>query len=197
MGHFGVHERRGARHSPGPGFPHTGIAVLVDLFEEGRNPLPGQPEKGPGQQVRRGRRGERPDHVLQGQRVDDVQRKTPANLPAVHVQTVRDRVHLFPAEPVFRTEHRYVLRGRRDKGQQKKKMITFYSRPGRVCTHVGFSSHIFQDSGSTIDKYAATIVLGIIRLIFTIIGCVMMRRLGRKPLSYISSTYEAVFYFRF
>lgn len=46
-----------------------------------------------------------------------------------------------------------------------------------------------QDSGSTIDKYAATIVLGIIRLIFTVIGCMLMWRLGRKPLSYISSTY--------
>ncbi|XP_025423144.1 facilitated trehalose transporter Tret1-2 homolog [Sipha flava] len=50
-----------------------------------------------------------------------------------------------------------------------------------------YAVDVIRDSGSSIDKYAATIVLGIIRLIFTIIGCMLMRRLGRKPLSYISS----------
>jgi len=50
-----------------------------------------------------------------------------------------------------------------------------------------YAVDVIRESGTTIDKYAATVVLGIIRLIFTIIGCVLMRRLGRKPLSYISS----------
>ncbi|VVC33703.1 Hypothetical protein CINCED_3A016009 [Cinara cedri] len=50
-----------------------------------------------------------------------------------------------------------------------------------------YAVEVIKDSGSTIDKYKATVVLGIIRLIFTVIGCILMRRLGRKPLSYISS----------
>ncbi|XP_025199002.1 facilitated trehalose transporter Tret1-like [Melanaphis sacchari] len=50
-----------------------------------------------------------------------------------------------------------------------------------------YAVDVIRDSGSTIDKYVATIVLGIIRLVFTVIGCMLMWRLGRKPLSYISS----------
>ncbi|XP_060866654.1 facilitated trehalose transporter Tret1-like [Metopolophium dirhodum] len=50
-----------------------------------------------------------------------------------------------------------------------------------------YAVDVIRDSGSTIDKYVATVVLGIIRLVFTVLGCMMMWRLGRKPLSYISS----------
>ncbi|CAH1737302.1 unnamed protein product [Aphis gossypii] len=50
-----------------------------------------------------------------------------------------------------------------------------------------YAVDVIRDSGSTFDKYMATIVLGFIRLAFTVIGCVLMWRLGRKPLSYVSS----------
>ncbi|KAF0748409.1 facilitated trehalose transporter Tret1-like [Aphis craccivora] len=50
-----------------------------------------------------------------------------------------------------------------------------------------YAVDVIRDSGSTFDKYMATIVLGFIRLAFTVIGCMLMWRLGRKPLSYVSS----------
>lgn len=48
---------------------------------------------------------------------------------------------------------------------------------------------IFQASGSTLEKHTATIILGIIRLIFTVIGCVLCRRCGRRPLTFISGKF--------
>jgi len=76
----------------------------------------GQPETGTRQQMRRGYRSQRPAHVLKGRRVDFVQGEGPTHLPAIRVQAVCDRLHLFPAQPVFRTERGHVLRGRRYTG---------------------------------------------------------------------------------
>ncbi|XP_050523819.1 facilitated trehalose transporter Tret1-2 homolog [Daktulosphaira vitifoliae] len=50
-----------------------------------------------------------------------------------------------------------------------------------------YAVDIIKDSGSTIDKYGATVILGVIRLIFTIIGCSLMKKFGRKTLTYVSS----------
>ncbi|XP_050423740.1 facilitated trehalose transporter Tret1-like [Adelges cooleyi] len=50
-----------------------------------------------------------------------------------------------------------------------------------------YAVDIIKDSGSTLDKYVATILLGVIRLLFTVIGCMLMWRFGRKTLSYVSS----------
>ncbi|KAL5242630.1 hypothetical protein ACI65C_010040 [Semiaphis heraclei] len=49
-----------------------------------------------------------------------------------------------------------------------------------------YAVDVIRDSGSTMNNYLATVVLGIIRMVFTVIGCMMMLRLGQKPLSYIS-----------
>lgn len=78
--------------------------------------MPGQSAKGAGQQVRRGHRSQRPAHVLQNKRVDLVQGEGPTHLSPVRVQAIRDRLHLFPAEPVLRIERGHVLRGRCDTG---------------------------------------------------------------------------------
>lgn len=37
------------------------------------------------------------------------------------------------------------------------------------------------------NKYVATIVLGLVRLAFTVVSCIMMRRCGRRPLTFVSS----------
>ena len=36
------------------------------------------------------------------------------------------------------------------------------------------------------DKYRATIILGALRFVFTIVGCIALRKCGRRPLSFIS-----------
>ncbi|KAK9504944.1 hypothetical protein O3M35_009110 [Rhynocoris fuscipes] len=46
---------------------------------------------------------------------------------------------------------------------------------------------VFQESGASLDKYLATVTMGIVRLVFTIVSCIMLRRCGRRPLTFISS----------
>lgn len=55
-----------------------------------------------------------------------------------------------------------------------------------VNTITFYAVEIFQDSGADMDKYTATIILGTLRFLFTIVGCVALRRCGRRPLSFIS-----------
>ncbi|XP_013201154.1 facilitated trehalose transporter Tret1 isoform X2 [Amyelois transitella] len=50
-----------------------------------------------------------------------------------------------------------------------------------------YAIEIFQASGSTMSKSVFAISLGIVRLIFTIVGCVLCRRCGRRPLTFVSS----------
>jgi facilitated trehalose transporter len=55
-----------------------------------------------------------------------------------------------------------------------------------VNTITFYAVEIFQDSGAQMDKNQATIILGVLRLLFTIVGCVALRRCGRRVLSFIS-----------
>lgn len=50
-----------------------------------------------------------------------------------------------------------------------------------------YAVDIFQQSGATINKYLATTILGVVRLLSTILACVLCRRCGRRPLTMISS----------
>ncbi|XP_053602986.1 facilitated trehalose transporter Tret1-like isoform X2 [Plodia interpunctella] len=50
-----------------------------------------------------------------------------------------------------------------------------------------YAIEIFQASGSTMSKTTFAISLGIVRLIFTVVGCVLCRRFGRRPLTFVSS----------
>ncbi|XP_044727454.1 facilitated trehalose transporter Tret1-like [Chrysoperla carnea] len=49
-----------------------------------------------------------------------------------------------------------------------------------------YAVEIFQKSGVSINKYLATIILGVTRVIFTIVGCISLRKYGRRPLTFIS-----------
>ncbi|XP_066997593.2 facilitated trehalose transporter Tret1-2 homolog [Anabrus simplex] len=49
-----------------------------------------------------------------------------------------------------------------------------------------YAVDVFEESGTALDKNFATILLGIIRLVSTIIACVLLRRCGRRPLTMIS-----------
>uniref|UniRef100_A0A6B2EJE2 Putative sugar transporter n=1 Tax=Phlebotomus kandelakii TaxID=1109342 RepID=A0A6B2EJE2_9DIPT len=55
-----------------------------------------------------------------------------------------------------------------------------------VNTITFYAVEIFQDSGTTMDKNMCTIVLGVVRLIFTIIACIALRKCGRRPLTFVS-----------
>lgn len=46
------------------------------------------------------------------------------------------------------------------------------------------------------NKYLATILLGLIRLGFTVVSCIMMRRCGRRSLTFISSK-KIIYYLNF
>ena len=55
-----------------------------------------------------------------------------------------------------------------------------------VNTITFYAVEIFRDSGADMDKNTATIILGALRFLFTIAGCVALRKCGRRPLSFIS-----------
>lgn len=55
-----------------------------------------------------------------------------------------------------------------------------------VNTVTFYAVDIFRDSGTLMDKNTCTIVLGVLRFVFTIIGCIALRKCGRRPLSFIS-----------
>uniref|UniRef100_A0A1B6MIW6 Major facilitator superfamily (MFS) profile domain-containing protein n=1 Tax=Graphocephala atropunctata TaxID=36148 RepID=A0A1B6MIW6_9HEMI len=50
-----------------------------------------------------------------------------------------------------------------------------------------YAVEIIQESGANMNKYAATIILGLVRLGFTVLSCILMRRLGRRPMTFMSS----------
>lgn len=56
-----------------------------------------------------------------------------------------------------------------------------------VNTITFYAVEVFQESGASMDKYLATILLGVVRLLFTIAGCAALRRCGRRPLTLFSS----------
>lgn len=50
-----------------------------------------------------------------------------------------------------------------------------------------YAVQIFEDSGANMDKHMATLLTGVVRLIFTIVSAGLLRRCGRRPLTFISS----------
>ncbi|KAK3932868.1 Facilitated trehalose transporter Tret1 [Frankliniella fusca] len=56
-----------------------------------------------------------------------------------------------------------------------------------VNTITFYAVHVFTESGASMDKYLATTLLGVVRLLFTVAGCMALRRCGRRPLTLSSS----------
>ncbi|XP_057320505.1 facilitated trehalose transporter Tret1-like isoform X2 [Microplitis mediator] len=50
-----------------------------------------------------------------------------------------------------------------------------------------YAVDIFQKSGTTINKYLATTILGVVRFFSTILACILCRKCGRRPLTMVSS----------
>ncbi|CAH2107043.1 unnamed protein product [Euphydryas editha] len=56
-----------------------------------------------------------------------------------------------------------------------------------VNTITFYAVEVFESSGASLDKYWLTISMGIIRVIFTVVGCILCRRCGRRPLTFVSA----------
>lgn len=56
-----------------------------------------------------------------------------------------------------------------------------------VNTITFYAVEVFEASGAMSNKYWLTISMGIIRVIFTVVGCILCRRCGRRPLTFISA----------
>lgn len=60
-----------------------------------------------------------------------------------------------------------------------------------VNTITFYAVDVFKISGASWDANTLAIGMGILRLIFTIVGSIAMRRCGRRPLTFVSSTYDS------
>ncbi|XP_069704012.1 facilitated trehalose transporter Tret1-like [Periplaneta americana] len=49
-----------------------------------------------------------------------------------------------------------------------------------------YAVQVFKESGTEMNKYLATVLLGVVRLLSTIVACISLRRCGRRPLTMIS-----------
>lgn len=58
---------------------------------------------------------------------------------------------------------------------------------GGVNTITFYAVSIFEETGSQLDKYTCTIILGVIRLIFTMAAAMALRKFGRRSLTFVSS----------
>ncbi|KAJ0179719.1 hypothetical protein K1T71_004310 [Dendrolimus kikuchii] len=56
-----------------------------------------------------------------------------------------------------------------------------------VNTVTFYAVEVFEAAGAAKNKYWLTISMGIIRVIFTVVGCILCRRCGRRPLTFISA----------
>lgn len=59
-----------------------------------------------------------------------------------------------------------------------------------VNTVTFYAVDIFKKSGTTWDSNTCTIFMGAVRVVFTIVACISMRRMGRRPLTFISSKFD-------
>ncbi|XP_045493157.1 facilitated trehalose transporter Tret1-2 homolog isoform X2 [Colias croceus] len=56
-----------------------------------------------------------------------------------------------------------------------------------VNTITFYAVEVFEASGASLDKYSLTISMGVLRVIFTVVGCILCRRCGRRPLTFVSA----------
>jgi facilitated trehalose transporter len=64
--------------------------------------------------------------------------------------------------------------------------LMFFQQFSGINAVIFYSSNIFAQSGSTIDKNLCSIILGVVNFIATFVATVLIDRLGRKILLYIS-----------
>lgn len=60
-----------------------------------------------------------------------------------------------------------------------------------VNTITFYAVDIISQTGIAANKFVLTIILGVCRLIFTVVACIAMRKCGRRPLTFISGKYNS------
>lgn len=63
---------------------------------------------------------------------------------------------------------------------------------GGVNTVTFYAVEIFAETGSTMDKNTCTIILGVVRLVFTIVAIIALRKFGRRFLTFVSSKLQLI-----
>ncbi|XP_029672765.1 facilitated trehalose transporter Tret1-like isoform X2 [Formica exsecta] len=65
--------------------------------------------------------------------------------------------------------------------------LMFFQQMSGINAVIFYTVQIFQDAGSTIDENVSTIIIGLVNFIATFVAAVVIDRLGRKVLLYISA----------
>lgn len=66
--------------------------------------------------------------------------------------------------------------------------LMFFQQLSGINAVIFYTVSIFEDAGSTIDKNLCTIIVGVVNFMATFFGILLIDRLGRKILLYISGT---------
>lgn len=65
--------------------------------------------------------------------------------------------------------------------------LMFFQQFGGINAVIFYTVQIFKDAGSSIDENLCTIIVGVVNLLASFIATILIDRLGRKVLLYISS----------
>ncbi|KAL6442485.1 hypothetical protein ACFW04_002595 [Cataglyphis niger] len=65
--------------------------------------------------------------------------------------------------------------------------LMFFQQMSGINAVIFYTVQIFKDAGSTIDENLSTMIIGLVNLIATFVAAVLIDRLGRKVLLYISA----------
>ncbi|KAI9559970.1 hypothetical protein GHT06_013978 [Daphnia sinensis] len=70
--------------------------------------------------------------------------------------------------------------------------LMFFQQFSGINAIVFYSASVFQEAGSTLDRFSASIIIGVVQMIFTMMSVFMVDRLGRRILLIISGVCMAV-----
>ena len=71
-------------------------------------------------------------------------------------------------------------------------LLMFFQQFTGVSTLTYYAVSVMEGSGSSLDKYTATIIYGILRLLSTFMGALLLRRFARRPLLISTSLFVAL-----
>ncbi|KAK4029896.1 hypothetical protein OUZ56_022854 [Daphnia magna] len=70
--------------------------------------------------------------------------------------------------------------------------LMFFQQFSGINAIVFYSASIFQEAGSSVDRFMSSIMIGIVQLVFTMISALLVDRSGRRLLLMISGTFMAI-----
>ncbi|XP_057379573.1 facilitated trehalose transporter Tret1-2 homolog [Daphnia carinata] len=70
--------------------------------------------------------------------------------------------------------------------------LMFFQQFSGINAIVFYSASVFQEAGSTLDRFSASIVIGVVQMVFTMMSVFLVDRIGRRILLIISGVCMAV-----